>query len=469
MKSVFFLVFGCLFSVFAIAGTEFWDWQTRHKQLVEQKNVAVLPEDLAYIQNLSDSWETQAMKLDEYVPLNYSKTMPKKQIINIEKFESARAQQLTQPLIEILDTKHILSERISFDFYQHHFQIKDSSNWQTDLIINQANDVSKVWSYFASLPTEHLIEQMLILKQSLNLNDWDYAVMLFQYSSIWQNDINAQLLQAHYLLVKSGLNVRIGFANEKVYLLMQTQLFVLNESYVQDSMKKRWYIMDFNNDITPMENIDLVEKSHSNSKEPLKLLMNPKLNLGGQWQHKLFNYQVGNTQYDIYLPFQADILEHYKYYPILLVDNYINQEIHEIVFQSIYEQIKDKINPRDEQKTINFLLNFVQTLIKENKETGNVNKQLFVQQVVFESKGGAQERVLLFKNLVEKILGNYMMIVLYDNHISTGVKLKTKQNLSAFHVNLNDYVFADPSYTHAKLGEKMPLENSPFKKWLPIY
>ncbi|NRB78785.1 MAG: hypothetical protein HRU38_08965 [Saccharospirillaceae bacterium] len=461
-----FLVYFISLPVFS--GDEFWKWQEDHKKNRLITDVELSVDDIQYIDNLKVNWAEVAVKNDRFKPIDFPIKLPVKNNIQPKLFNSAKTIQNIITPVELLETPYILTKRIAFDFYQHNLKIKDSVNWTMNTDIKSEKDVILYWQYFSSQSSEILLGQFLMLKETLHLNDWDYAFMLFQYSKIWQKSLNSQLLQTQYLLVQSGYKVHIGFDESSLQLLMNTQHEILNENYVLDERYKRWYVMNFTKDIKVLSSIKWMNQSHKKSKEIFELRMNPDLNLGGQWENKLFNYQIGNEQFDIYVPFNKTMISHYKTYPILSVSSYVNNEIHNVIKQSIVDQIIENIDINNEEQAINFLLNFVQTLIPNNESLIQSKPKLF-QQVVFSGKVSVYENILLFKALVDEITGHYMMVVEYEKYLSVGVKLSETHKLKTFHVNLVDYVFADPSYLNGLLGEKMPIEENPFVQWHSLY
>ena len=211
-----------------------------------------------------------------------------------------------------------------------------------------------------------------------------------------------------------------------------------------------------------------MNQSHQNSKEIFNLRMNPDLNLGGQWEHQLHTYQVGTGQFDIYLPYNLALINHYKTYPILPLADYVNNDIHNVIKYSIVDQLSDYLDVENEQNTINFLLVFVQTLLQNNEHL-EPSPPMLVQQSIVLKSASTYEKILLFKALIGEVLDNYMMVVEYEKHLTLGIKLKSKHEFKTFRVNLGDYVLLDPSYVNGVIGNKMPIENSPFIQWHPLY
>ena len=468
MKKIWLLCLMCSLSMSAFSGNEFWKWQADHKQSIINGEIKISQDNAQYIENLKSTWTEIELTSKPFTPIAFEANLPSKKIKPRKIYHAAHKTNLDVLPIEILDTKHILNERIAFQFYDHNLKIKDSAHWGSDILVLNESDVALLWEHFSKQPVDPLLTQFKMLKETLHLNDWDYALMLFHYSKIWQTSLNAQLLQTQYLLIQSGYKVKVGLDGNNVVLLMNTRHKILNNSYMTDDQKNRWYVMDFEDKNTILNKIKWMSKKHKQSKEIFNLRMNPDLNLGGIWKNKLVTYQINDEQFDIYLPFNMTIIKHYQTYPILPLSDYVNNDMHNMVSDSIITQIKSKIDIKNEQATLNFLLGLSQSIMSVNQVANQGAPILFLQAIDSESMS-TYERVLLFKNLTNKVLGNYMMVVEYNNHLSVGVKLTTEHKLKTFHVNLGDYVFADPSYVNAKLGEKMPIEQSVFVSWHPLF
>jgi hypothetical protein len=100
--------------------------------------------------------------------------------------------------------------------------------------LNEINfgQISDYYAILNKTKYNHLIQQLIVYKDKLNLNDWGYFLMVEEMTKSILGDANTQKLVAWHLLLKTGYRVKLGMAENKLYILFASRQKVYEMPYL---------------------------------------------------------------------------------------------------------------------------------------------------------------------------------------------------------------------------------------------
>ncbi len=89
---------------------------------------------------------------------------------------------------------------------------------------------------------DEIVRSLREKSDKVRLNDWGFASMLFQASRSLYYNVNEQVLFTWVGLLHSGYNVKVGYSNHTVYLLIPSDVQLYTVSYTIDN--KEYFVLE---------------------------------------------------------------------------------------------------------------------------------------------------------------------------------------------------------------------------------
>jgi len=362
--------------------------------------------------------------------------------------------------------KPIAGQRLGISFLGHQLTFP-KSKIQTSLISRPSGQViSDVWLEMSKSNFADTVAAFKQYQQQLNLDDWGLALLVHEYvkqQKIYDSDTdsNHSVMQNWFYLVKLGLNARIAYDNSQLFLLLNTSHALYAQKYFSFGSKK-FYFVDFSNQPLPkLTKVSTYQKQHQSASSAvnIELAKVPYLVDNNQDEIKRnlsFSYNGETFEFDV--NYQSEYIDFLSHYPQVDVKHYFESQLSENTKQSLLKPLAEIINGRSEIESLNILLRFVQKALAYQTDDQQFNKEkfMFATEALHFPYADCEDRSVLFAYLVDQLMGNKIIGVLYKGHIATAVKVESDFNGANYLVNGEKYFVADPTYIGADLGEVMP-------------
>ena len=342
--------------------------------------------------------------------------------------------------------------------------------------LNQPNGqaISDAWLTMSQSNSADIVNALQDHQQQLNLDDWGIALLVHEYVKKYQtNDSKTSVLQSWFYLVKLGLNARIAYNDTRLFLLLNTNHSLYAQKYFSFGAQK-FYFVDFSGaDLPRLTKVSTYQKQHQSAVTPVsidlaKMPTLPNIKGGDVKRNLAFNYNGEQFRFDV--DYHSAYIEFLSHYPQVDVKHYFATQLSDATQQSLLTPLAEIIKGRSEIDSLNILLRFVQKALAYQTDDQQFNKEkfMFATEALHFPYADCEDRSVLFSYLVQQLMGNTIIGVLYKGHIATAVKVESDFDGAHYSVNGEKYFVADPTYIGADLGEVMPGYESQAPKMIRV-
>lgn len=327
-----------------------------------------------------------------------------------------------------------------------------------EIAVNQVNEEKGVAAYWASASAtkySSLLDQLLVYKENMNLNDYCYYLLVKKVAQyIYPGNEPGEILSTWFLMVRSGYGMRIGFdSNNNLLLLLPSYNTLYGTIFLQEGQKFLYIMNNSSGKSIRTYNNDFLSAS-----KLIDFNIASPINLGGNLSSKNLEFVYKNKRYNILTNYDAGLVQLFKDYPQLEMPIYFNAAVSMQAKESIAASLKPIISQMGEQEAVNFLLSFTQNAFKykTDEEQFGQEKFFFPEELLFYPYCDCEDRSVFFSYLVRDLVGLDVLGLEFPNHMATAVSFSS--DIAGDHVKYKNarYVMADPTYLGAPVGQTMP-------------
>jgi hypothetical protein len=304
---------------------------------------------------------------------------------------------------------------------------------------------------------EPLIEEINNVRHKLKLNDWAVYQLIDLISEQVSKDENVRVLFSWFLMNKLNFQTKVGYFDNKIYLLMPSKQPIYEITYFKfDNIK--YYAVNTYDNKKFIKSIYTYKKNYPGANLPLNLALDsmPIINEKPGIKHLSFNYK--GKHYTLNVKYNDYYVKFFKEYPQTDISVYFNADASNDVKETLLKELKSILQNKSEVEAVNILLRFVQTAFeyKTDQQQFGYEKYLLPDETLYYPYSDCEDRSVLFAYLVRNLLGLEVVGLDYPGHIATAVHLNSNISGDGFVFNNKRYVIADPTYINATVGMAMP-------------
>lgn len=346
---------------------------------------------------------------------------------------------------------------LSFQFYGTDATIHFDPSQKVSLTDCKEAGVADFWSALSSGGHEGVLRDCLAAAERMDLCDWAYYKLCEQAAAQLYKGNEATLFHA-WLLTQSGFCLRLGRANDRIYLLPSTEEIIFRTSYFVLSDKK-YYVIDKDNESRSMHIIGQDFKGT----RPMRLRQKNGNRLSFRPSAVKTRKTERNVKTDIVC--NENMIAFLGDYPSFGIAgtqqidwvNCCNTPLSDEAKTKLYTQLKERIKGMNELEAANLLLNYVQIAFeyKTDDEVWGRERAFFPEETLYYPYCDCEDRAILFSRLVSDLLGLEAILVHYPGHLATAVHFNTDVKGDYFEVDGKRYIVCDPTFFNAPVGKTM--------------
>lgn len=470
MKKLFVFAILLLTSLL-FADDGFKEFLTKEKQDFDEFKSQV---DREFYDYLKTSWEEfkgfSAIKRDEKPKISKPPVAKKNdKMVSVEKESKIVSNiQLLGENIESLSSDSTDKNRnlkdlsgIIDNFYTLELNLND---FKRSLPIDTPLDGKKIaetWKFFATNGYESLASGIAKKGKEKGFDDWSYFKFVKLISERVYKDYNSKILLAWFTLSKLGYDVKIGYNNEYVYLLVPSKQQIYGSAFFTFN-NLRYYILWSN--AREIKNLYSYSGKYPDAYNTFYFrienrIENPLLST------RELSFVYSGKKYSFQVYYDAFAVDFYKDFPQTDLSVYYKADLSQKVAESVLAGLRDAIIGKTEVDAVNMILRFVQTAFqyKTDQDQFGYEKYLLPDETIYYPFSDCEDRSILFAYLVRKILGLEVVLLEYPGHVATGVRFNSDVNGDRIRYGDKIFVVCDPTYINANIGMAMPQ----FKKVTP--
>lgn len=436
----------------------------------------VIPEITVIDQN-TDAWlDIQAKSLKKKILKLFKKNRPKP----IEKNESVKltfkeifkiklqkAKSKPQPIAPVKEVTKFANDYKTTVFLGTECKVRIGENCRFKIDHITPNGIANAMEKFKLPQYDNLLHDCLQLRDSLQLSDWAYLMMLQAITNdFYGADTNEATLMMSFLYNQSGYKIRMGNDKTKLFLLVATDFQLIGRSFFILEGERYYMLRD----------LDIPVMSICNAKFPkeqsLSLLIRKEQKLTDNPSPKRTIKSALYPDFSITVSENMNLIDLFLVYPQATHGNnaltrwalHANTPISSKVKNEIYPQMREKLAGLSDFEAANRLLNWIQTgfVYALDKDVWGNDRTLFSEETLFYPYCDCEDRAILFSHLVRDLLGLRVALVHYPGHLAAAVNFK--EDVSGDHFTHEGLKFTVCDPTIIGIGAPVGTSMTRYKK-----
>jgi len=459
------------------AQENFEDWQKKEQ---EKLNKYISEQDSKFVDFLKKEWKSQDIKagikpFEKPKPkLPHVVIAPKETPLennNNEKADKPQNNKAIEPQLPAADYKKEDDIQFNLPLPKKHlhklefFSLLLPVSYSSELAVPVSSTIdnetiAEYWKNISSTNYKECLEQAIVLRDKLKLNDWGYAKLLYETGNqLNKKKMNESYLFTWFMLVKSGYKARVGYDNNKVYLLIpsENKLFGVPFFSFKDADKK-FYVLSFDNKNITTDELYTYNEDYPDVDKYFSFTVKQLPDLGQLSGERKIKFNYRGKENIIPFRYNTGLVKYFEYYPYTDLQVYFSSQLSNTAEGSLVSSLKQLTKNMAETEALNFLLRFVQyaTDYKIDNEQFGFEKPLFPEESLFYKFSDCEDRSIFFSYIVRKVLGLKVVGLDYPDHIATAVKLHSPFDGDKITYHNDTYLICDPTYIGASIGTAMP-------------
>lgn len=374
-----------------------------------------------------------------------------KPALNVKKESEA---EIKIPMIQKSEEETYAKGNLTFGFFGVRIILDYDQQMKFDppAVINPAT-ISSAWEKLSGTNYSGVIDQLMSYKNSLNLNDWAYYLLVQKFAqTLYPASASGEDLMVWGLMTHSGYKTRIAYANNKLSVLVPSKYTLYSKNFYSSSGLNYYFMRDIGTSIYTYD------KDYPDANRLVDFSISRPMNFTKDVNRKTIAFNYLDKPYSFNFFFNKSLIDFYQDYPQADLNVYFDAPVSAETKESILENFKPVIAGMPEQEAAGFLLRFVQTAFKYATDQQQFAKEkfFFPEEILFYPYSDCEDRSVFFAYLVKTLMNKKVIGIEYPSHISTAVKFDTEVPGDFVMYKNEKYVIADATFENAPVGMAMP-------------
>ena len=349
------------------------------------------------------------------------------------------------------------SKTIGFDFLGTNLNMACGSVADTEL----EEPVGKVsigayWKALSLGDFEECLGQAQEVRTQMSLNDWGYYLLLHHAGTgLFEGNPNETALFVWFMLSKSGYQVKVGYVQDRVYLLLPTEQALYGIPFFTFD-KTKFYEISVDGS-APVTSLATYDGTYPGANKRLNLRVAQSPQVGGGNLDRTFSFTYEGQAYTVPVHFEQSTIDFFAQYPQTDMEVYFEASPAPAAKASLLQALHPIVAGKTEAETVNLLLRFVQTAFAYQVDAQQFGREkiFFPEETLFYPFSDCEDRAILFAFLVQELMGLEVVGLDYPGHMATAVKFNGELAGDSVLYQGQKYMVCDPTYINAEAGMVM--------------
>ncbi|WP_459722091.1 hypothetical protein [Sideroxyarcus sp. TK5] len=352
-------------------------------------------------------------------------------------------------------------DTLRIDFYGNPLDFSFDPAWQRYRSGEQASSqaMSAFWMMMSGSRYAQTLQAVNMASQRLKLDDWGRVSLWRAVArSLQPGRKTEQSLLLWYFLIKSGYDVRLGYAGNDVYLFVAVRQPVYATKFTRVGEQTYYAVLADDRG----DSIGRFYTYEASYPVKLKALDIGSAEIGFTREvraERSLSFDYKGQAVKLSVPYDRNLVEYLEGFPQSEFALYFDTDGSSLLRRSVLAGLRAYTENMKEQEAVNFLLAFVQRAFayKTDNDQFGREKYFFIEESLYFPYNDCEDRSVLFAWLVRELTGLKVIGLLYPGHMTTAVALTQPGNSMASVEHLGQrFVIADPTYIGATVGMAMP-------------
>ncbi len=358
------------------------------------------------------------------------------------------------PNIRKTEPANFEQKSLSFNFYGADIQINYDSRLNTTALTQTTPEaISNYWNILSQTNYNHLTSQLDAIKTSLNLNDWGYYQLVESFAgALYPKSPSMKNLVSWFVLTRSRYKVRIGFSENRLYLLIPSLQTLYGKAYLETG-GTRYYLMEQTSAEVFTYKGDFPEADIIPD-----LVFHSPVNLPADMATRTLNFEHQGAKHSITVPYNRNLMKFYGRVPLTEPSVYFNSAVWGNTKYAFGEALKPLLQGKTGHEAVSLLLALVQQAFeyKTDQEQFGYEKFMFADELLYYRFSDCEDRSALFLWLVRELTGLGSIGLAFDGHMAAAVCLGEEAPGQSVSFQGCSYLVADPTVVNAPPGMLLP-------------
>lgn len=363
-----------------------------------------------------------------------------------------------EPIAPVVPEEQKPSKTVAVSFYGTMVSIGFPEPDPFSITTLNENALADAWNQLSDEKYDVTVSNMLDARKNLKLCDWGYLELVKAITEKHYGKNNTAVYMQVYLLTQSGYRVRMAFSKKqsRLFLLVASQYDIFNMTYYRCDGQKFYAIDGKADDMHICPAAVKNEKSLS-----LQIAQEQKLDKESTPKRSLNSKKGLSTTVSV----NKNAINFFNDYPRAYLNGdpttcwaaYANTPLDKSVKNTLYPQLKAKLEGLSEKEAVGQILNWVQTAFEyeyDDKVWGG-DRVFFALETLYYPYCDCEDRAILFSRLVRDLVGAKVALLYYPGHLAAAVQFKDQVNGDYILYQNKKYVVCDPTYIGAPVGRTM--------------
>lgn len=362
------------------------------------------------------------------------------------------------PVAPIREEPVVEESYLGFTFYGVELRVR-IGNDKISLPDCSEETLSDAWVQLSGKEYNNTVRDCLEHRIRLQLSDWGYLQMLREMSHACLGKTNEANLLMAFVFCQSGYKMRLGIANEKLYMLFASKHVIFDLGRFELDGE---YYYPFQCDEKEIQicSVGFPKETPLSLLIPQEQLLGYKKSKGRTLTSERYpemSFSVGANK---------NLIAFYNDYPTSMLDRnfmtrwamYANTPMEKTVKSELYPALREKLKNLSQKEAMERLLNWVQTAFVyeyDNKVWGG-DRAFFAEESLYYPYCDCEDRSILLSRLVRDLLGLKAILIYYPGHLAMAVRFTEDVKGDYILLDGNKFVVCDPTYIGAPVGMTMP-------------
>lgn len=311
--------------------------------------------------------------------------------------------------------------------------------------------VAHFWKRLVEGHADQCVASLDMQRRNLYLGDWGLFDLIRHFSAVvYPDHPDEQAVLVVFLLDAMHYDARLGRMDDRLVMLVNTGSRLYDIPYIEvDTV--RYYA--FGN-LPRKGRIHTYSQQMVSADTPIDMHLAYSPRLGGGLTNKPFNYVLdGNI---IELRVNQPLIDFYAHYPQTELAIYATAAMEEAFAAAIIREFRPAVAGKTPVQALNILLEFMQQgfVYQSDRKQFGREKNFFCEENFYYPANDCEDRAVLFARMVQLLLGYDVVLLEYDNHVSTAVQIPGRK-VRGYHLDIRGrrYMVCDPTFIGAAVGD----------------
>jgi hypothetical protein len=444
------IIVALLLSSYLVADITFEEWSRRETQSFVNYQTQI---DREFIEMLKRDWQ-EYRAMENVIPHHRPKPKQQPTLRPNQKIKETiqTPPKLFTPIKPPTIPQKIAPtgyQKVNFDFFSIDVEIVYEQKLSYNVTTISSASIANYWYRVSSSNYKSLLRQIREYQEVYHLNSWATYLLVREIAREINHDSSNQNLLTWFILVKLGIDAKVGFSSHSISLLVGSseklygvKYFTLNEKhYYQFETQKNPKLQIYRGDIGSLEMMNFRD-------QVTKLPIDIKI--------RELKFAYRDREYRLTARYNQNLVKLYRTYPQLDYNDY--GQLSMLGSRFIHQELLPIISQMSQIEAINFLLRLTQNGFEYKTDGENFGREkvMFFEETLHYRYSDCEDRAIFFATLVRELLDLDLVFIKYPNHLATAIKLNSDIGGESIIYNNQRYYIADPTYSNANIGQAMP-------------